>query len=157
MIIARALWALHDLYFWGRDGVKAFVLRVGWHNIKMGFASTFWFSGFFVGFYEGRHYTVTSWPYVWHLGKLLFAISLISWGAFEGMYNALQRDAEPFDWARYLWSAITGKAFGDMPMLYKTQLRTGGRIEFVLHHCFRLHWVEALIAVICGVLSAIKL
>lgn len=157
MTVGRALWAWHDLFFWGKDWVKACVARIGWHNIKMGFAVAFWLSGFCAGFYGGRHYAGASWPYAWHLGRLFFALALVAWGAFEGMYNALQRDAEPFDWARYLWSAITGKAFRDMPMEFQKQLKTHNRIEFVLHHCFRLHWSEAVIVIICGVLVTIKL
>ena len=155
MIVSRALWAWHDLYFWGKAWVKALVLKIGWHNIKMAFMITFWGSAFFTGFHEGRHYEAMTWLYAWHLCKLLFAIALIAWGAFEGMYNTLQRDARLFDWARYLRAAIMGKAFRDMPMDYRSQLKTGNRFEFIFHHCFRLHIIEAIVVIIGGILMPI--
>jgi hypothetical protein len=143
MIISQVLWAWHDLYFWGKDWVKIWVIKIGWHNIKMGFKIAYFASAFIAG----RLTQGWSWA---SIGELLFALALIAWGAFEGMYNILERDAKPFDWARYLWSAIINKAFRDMPMDFKQQLKTRNRIEFILNHVFRLHYGEAIIVIFLG-------
>jgi hypothetical protein len=140
MILSRMLWVLHDLYFWGPDDVKAFVKRVGWHNIKMLFMIAFFLSAYSAG------NTAHGWS-VWRQGKYLFALALAAWGGFEGLYNILNKDARLFDWARYLWSALTGKEFPGMPINYAVQLRNENRFEFVLHHVFRLHWIEAIIII----------
>ena len=140
MIFARMLWVLHDLYFWGTDSVRKFVDKIGWHIIKMLFMIAFFFSAYFAG---RESVELTKWGVI----KQLFAFALVAWGAFEGLYNVLNKDAKPFDWFRYLKAAITKKEFRDMPMSYALQLK-GNTLEFILHHCFRLHWIESILIII---------
>jgi len=145
MIISRMLWTLHDLYFWGKDSVRKFVDKIGWHVIKGLFMIAFFFSAFLAG-------RVSSDLTKWGIIKLLFALALVAWGAFEGLYSALHQDAKVFDWFRYLRVAITKQEFKDMPMNHALQLKEGNTVEFILHHVFRLHWIEAVIVICMSIL-----
>ena len=144
MTISRALWVLHDLYFWGSQGVKDFVKKIGWHNIKFIFSIAFWFSGFFAGYYIAQ----TGGSYV----RLFLGLALIAWGAFEGMYNLLQKSAKFGDCFRYFKAVITGTPFKDMKTSHKIHLQTQNTFEFILHHCFRLHWTEAAGVMVLGMI-----
>lgn len=143
MIFSRMLWVLHDLYFWGSKEVKDFVQRVGWHNIKMVFVTAFFFSGYLAG--DAAH----GWP-IWMRLKQLFALALAAWGAFEGFYNALQKDANLFDWFRYLKAGLTQTIFEGMPKDRIGDLLSENPLEFILHHAFRLHWIETVAVVLAG-------
>jgi hypothetical protein len=148
MFLSRMLWVLHDLYFWGTDEVKKFVRRVGWHNIKMLFMVLFYLSGFFLALAMAKMDLL-------NIERVFFALMLVSWGSFEFLYNILQKDARLFDWFRYFKAGVTGKPFDNMPYSYNIQLSGGNRIEFVLNHAFRLHWIEALITILVGLVVAI--
>jgi len=126
MILARFLNVLHDLYFWGTMHIREFVVKIGWHNIKLAMLILLFESGFILGFIS--HGTIKE------ILQVQFAMGLIAWGSFEMLYNILNKDCKLFDWFRE----------------FKTCIKHKDGIECILHNVCRLHWIEAAVVLIFG-------
>lgn len=146
MFVSCILWAFHDLY---RDGNKRAIDIVnkifgGWHVLKWPMIVMFFLSGVAGG--------------IWLFGKtnvvvitFYFLAMICSHQAgFEGTYNLINHIAKPFDWIRYFISMIQWKNFKNMPIDFIAKMHYQTRFEFMLYHCFRVHWIEAVILFLFG-------
>jgi len=142
MFVSNIFWAFHDLHLERyRIGL---VERLGWHVIK--FIMLAFFSASLI--LAGVKMCSMSWESI-----ALFSVALLfaKQAGFEGTYNIVKAKIRPFEWFRYARTAITGVPFKGIPSAHLTHLKNSNRFEFWLHHCFRIHWSEALSLLLVGI------